>query len=224
MSTFKTALARTTLVAALLTSFSAAHAASLINGSFETASAGNTAPSTTQTTSLGVGSTAIDGWAVIGDDIAWIGGAQFNLTASQGDKFLDLTNYQNGAPFGGVEQVVNTMAGTTYTLSFDLGSSSTYVLPSAVSASVLVVDVGTKTQTFTSTAPGNNNWQTYSMSFTAANPTTTIRLLGTTGTDYIGLDNVTLAVTAVPEPGAWAMMLAGLAAVGSVASRRRVQV
>ena len=61
------------------------------------------------------------------------------------------------------------------------------------------------------------------MTFTAANPTTTISLLGTTGRDYIGLDNVTLSVTAVPEPGTWAMMLAGMAAVGSVAARRRVQ-
>ena len=223
MSTFKTALTRTALGVALVASFGAAQAALLVNGGFENASANTTAPSAVQTFTLGIGSTAIDGWTVIGDDTAWIGGAQFGLTASQGNKFLDLTNYQDGPPFGGVQQIVGTVAGTTYTLSFDLGSSSTYITPSAVAASVLVVDVGTQTQTFTSTASGVNNWQSYSMTFTAANPTTTISLLGTTGRDYIGLDNVTLSVTAVPEPGTWAMMLAGMAAVGSEAARRRVQ-
>ena len=223
MSTFKTVLTRTALVTAMFAGFGTAQAASLVNGSFEAASTGNTAPSTTQTVSLELGSTALDGWTVIGDDIAWIGGAQFGLTANHGDKFLDLTNYQNGPPFGGVEQTFSTVAGTTYTLTFDLGSSSTYVTPSAVAASVLVVDVGTQTQTFTSTAIGANNWQTYSMTFTAANPSTTISLLGTTGRDYIGLDNVTLSVTAVPEPGTWAMMLAGAAAMGSVVKRRRLQ-
>ncbi len=223
MSNFHTVLKRSALVVALCASFGSAQAASLINGSFETASANNTAPGVLQTFTLSVGSTAIDGWKVIGDDIAWIGGAQFGLTANDGSKFLDLTNYQDGPPFGGVEQTFSTVAGTTYTLSFDLGSSSTYITPSAVAASVLVVDVGTKTETFTSTALGANNWQSYSMTFTAANPTTTISLLGTTGRDYIGLDNVALSVTAVPEPGTWAMMLAGVAALGSVVSRRRVQ-
>ena len=223
MYNFNNVLTSSALVAALFASFGSAQAASLINGSFETASANNTAPGVLQTFTLSVGSTAIDGWKVIGDDIAWIGGAQFGLTASHGSKFLDLTNYQDGPPFGGVEQTFSTVAGTTYTLSFDLGSSSTYITPSAVAASVLVVDVGTKTETFTSTALGANNWQSYSMTFTAANPTTTISLLGTTGRDYIGLDNVALSVTAVPEPGTWAMMLAGVAALGSVVSRRRVQ-
>ncbi len=223
MPTFKTALTRATLGAALVASLGVVQAASLINGSFEDAAANNTAPSAIQTFSLGIGSTAMAGWTVIGDVTAWIGGPQFGLTASAGNKFLDLTNYQGGPPFGGVEQTVGTLAGTTYTLSFDLGSSSTYLTPSAIAASVFLVDVGTLTQTFTSTATGVNNWQSYTMNFTAANPFTTIRLLGTTGTDYIGLDNVALSVTAVPEPGTWAMMLAGMAAVGSVAARRRVQ-
>lgn len=221
MSTFKNALTRAGLGVALVASFGAAQAQSLVNGSFETASANNTAPSVVQTFTLGVGSTAINGWTVIGDDIAWIGGAQFGLSASAGNKFLDLTNVQAGAPFGGVEQTVGTVPGTIYTLSFDLGSSSAYGIPSAIDASVLVVNVGTQTQTFTSTASGANNWQSYAMNFTAANPTTTIRLVGSAGRDYVGLDNV--AVTAVPEPGTWAMMLAGMAAVGSVASRRRNQ-
>lgn len=43
-----------------------------------------------------------------------------------------------------------------------------------------------------------------------------------TGADHgLAIDNVTLSVTAVPEPGTYAMLLAGLAAIGFVARRRR---
>ena len=222
MSTFKTALTRTALVTLLVAGFASAQAASFTNGSFETASAGNTAPTLTETSTLITGSGKMEGWTVIGDQIAWIGGPQFGLTASSGNKFLDLTDYAAGPPFGGVEQTFDTVIGATYTLKFDLGSSSTYITPSAITASVLTVDVGTQTQTFTSTAAGTDNWQTYTMNFTAANTSTTLQLKGTTGLYYIGLDNVSVTA-AVPEPGTWAMMLAGMAAVGSVASRRRVQ-
>jgi PEP-CTERM motif len=43
---------------------------------------------------------------------------------------------------------------------------------------------------------------------------------GIAGQDYIGLDNI--SVTAVPEPSSLAMLFAGLAAVGSVVARRRI--
>lgn len=38
---------------------------------------------------------------------------------------------------------------------------------------------------------------------------------------YYAMDNFTYNVTAVPEPGTYALMVAGLAAVGGVAARRR---
>ena len=42
-----------------------------------------------------------------------------------------------------------------------------------------------------------------------------------TGNDHgLAIDDLSLTVTAVPEPSAWALMLAGLAAVGFVARRR----
>lgn len=41
------------------------------------------------------------------------------------------------------------------------------------------------------------------------------------GTDHgLAIDNFSLSVTAVPEPGTWALLLAGLATVGFVARRR----
>jgi hypothetical protein len=37
----------------------------------------------------------------------------------------------------------------------------------------------------------------------------------------MGIDNITVQVTAVPEPGEWAMMLAGLGIVGAIARKRK---
>jgi PEP-CTERM motif len=39
-----------------------------------------------------------------------------------------------------------------------------------------------------------------------------------------GIDNISVEVSAVPEPGEWAMMLAGLGVVGAIARRRRSKV
>jgi hypothetical protein len=214
-------LAACAVAAALATP---AHAATnlLTNGSFEDASAGNTAPGATQTFTQYVGTTNMDGWLVVGDSVAWIGGAQFGLSASDGGKFLDLTDYAVGAPYGGVQQSFVSTPGQSYTLTFDLGSSAQWGPTSALTAMVAVV-AGTASQTFSSTnVTGNNVWQSYSLTFTALNPTTTITLQGAAGDYYIGLDNVSVVATApVPEPGTWALLAAGLAAVGSVAARRK---
>jgi PEP-CTERM motif len=40
----------------------------------------------------------------------------------------------------------------------------------------------------------------------------------------MGIDNITIQVSAVPEPGEWAMMLAGLGVVGAIARRRRSKI
>jgi hypothetical protein len=53
--------------------------------------------------------------------------------------------------------------------------------------------------------------QTYTLRFAAA---------ANAGTALIGIDDVALNVTAVPEPGAWALMLAGLTAAAFLARRR----
>ena len=199
----------------------------LVNGSFEDGAFVNQG---NQTMSLAPGSTLISGWTVLTDATAWINvGNPFGLAASDGGRFLDLTNYSAGAPFAGVSQTFATLAGATYTLSFDLGGSNAWGRPDALIASA----AGTLA-TFVTAAPSvatpNNDWYEQSMTFTASGATTTLTLQGSTGFNYIGLDNVVVElvsgpgpgpdpVPAIPEPSTWALTLAGLAAIAGAARR-----
>ena len=70
----------------------------------------------------------------------------------------------------------------------------------------------------------NTSWLTFTTTFTAQQASTlTFAALGASDGKGGYLDNIQLVGTAlpVPEPGEWAMMLAGLGVVGFVASRRR---
>lgn len=187
----------------------------ITNGSFESGLFQVNHPGDV-TETLGVGSTAMTGWTVESGSLAWIGPSNpFSLTASQGSYFLDLTDYRSSAPWGGVSQTISTTVGQTYLLSFDLGSSPTYGVPDSIQATA-----GSASSIFTSTfTSGTNNWQTEYLNFTATAATTTISLTGNTGSNYIGLDNV--SVNAVPEPEEWAMMLLGLPLIGWIVRRKQ---
>jgi hypothetical protein len=167
---------------------------------------------------MAAGSTVITGWTIVTDTTAWIGATNpFGLTASDGNFFLDLTNYQAGAPFAGVSQVITTTPGATYVLSFDLGGSTFWGRPDSLTASA----AGTS-QTFTTPATGtNDDWYHHSMQFIASSSSTTVTFQGAAGIHYIGLDNtsVELGSSSVPEPGTLALLGLGLAALGL--SRRR---
>ena len=213
------------IVLAALCAAAGAQANLLVNGSFESGAFVNQG---NDTMSLAAGSGAITGWTVVTDTTAWIGATNpFGLTANDGSFFLDLTNYQAGAPFAGVSQTVATTPGATYTLSFDLGSSTFWGRPDA-----LVVSAAGTSATFASgvasaTTP-NNDWTREFFQFVATSASTTVTLQGSAGFNYIGLDNVSLdlsadappPVTAVPEPHTWALMLAGLATLGFMRRRR----
>lgn len=171
---------------------------------------------------LPVGSTLMPGWTVAGSHyLSWIGPTSpWGLTASEGGYFLDLTGYIGGAPFSGVTQVITTTPGSVYHLSFDLGSSSIWGLPSAIEASA-----ASASELFTSTLTGSNNWQTASLNFTATGVTTTISLIGAVGYNYIGLDNVSVTLGSGPppsvsEPGSLVLLGTGLLGVGLICRRR----
>jgi hypothetical protein len=191
----------------------AAQANLLVNGSFED---GTFAPPSNQTVTLAPGATTMPGWVVINDSIAWIGtGNPWGLSAFAGDRFLDLSDYSAGAPFGGVAQTFATTPGTEYQVTFSLGSSTFWGRPAS-----LVVSAPGLSQTFTSPTTGtNNDWQAEMLTFTAAATTTTLSFVGASGVNYIGLDDVSVtALAAVPEPSTTLLLLAG---AGLLATRVR---
>ena len=204
---------------AALAGASGAHAANLLsNGSFESGAFVNQG---FDTMSLHAGSTTITGWTVVTDTTAWIGPTNtFGLHASDGDYFLDLTNYETGAPFAGVTQAVTTIPGATYSLSFDLGGSNFWGRPDSITASA----AGTS-KTFVTPGTGtNNDWYHETMTFVAASSSTLIDLQGASGTRYIGLDNASVdfvSAGSIPEPSSLALMFAGLMSVAAGARWRR---
>lgn len=208
---------------ALLAAGTSAQANLLTNASFELGAFVNQG---NDTMSLAAGSTVITGWTVVTDTTAWIGPANpFGLGASDGSYFLDLTNYEAGAPFAGVSQTIATTPGATYSLSFDLGSSTQWGVPASIAASA----AGTS-QTFLSPLTGINVWTNETMQFVASSAATTVLLQGASGFNYIGLDNVNVECISncsdggggtVPEPVTLALLGLGLA--GLAASLRRKQ-
>ena len=117
-----------------------------------------------------------------------------------------------------MSQVITTTPGAIYSLTFDLGGSNLWGRPDALTASAAGTSI-----TFTTPSTGtNNDWYHESMQFVATSTSTTILLQGASGNNYIGLDNASVdlvSTPAVPEPGTWALALAGLAAV-AFAKRR----
>ena len=193
----------------------------LTNGSFESGAFVNQG---NDTMSLAAGSTVITGWTVVTDTTAWIGATNpFGLSASNGSFFLDLTNYQAGPPFAGMSQTIATIPGATYSLSFDLGSSTFWGRPDSITTSA----AGTS-QTFTSPSTGgNNDWQSVLMQFVASSTTTTVLLQGASGFNYIGLDNVDVEFVSgpgpspVPEPTTLALLGLGLASLAVARPRKK---
>ncbi|MCK6423480.1 MAG: FxDxF family PEP-CTERM protein [Burkholderiaceae bacterium] len=220
----------------------AAHAAAFQNGSFENGVFTASPDSLGTTQYLYAGDTAMTGWVSYGlqwglpsntsrvGEVAWIdcpGGCWTDLAPQDGNRFVDLTG-RSDWQYGAIYQSFDTVAGQQYTVDFQLGYSSTwsgtnasprnlYVV--AKDGSSIVADNDPDWTLYSSTTPG---WSAASYSFTAAGSTTTLFFAG--GYDanhYVGLDNV--SVTAVPEPETYAMMLAGLAAIGALARRRKAK-
>lgn len=156
--------------------------------------------------------------------LAWITTPNsFGATAQEGTKFLDLTDYRDAPPFGGVEQSVATCAGCSYQLTFYLGSDVRFGIQDALS----VLVNGSSAGIFASANDGTqiNLWELETLNFTASGNLTTIALVGGSGMHAIGLDNVSLVqtggpVSGVPEPATWAMMLIGFVGLGVIRRRR----
>lgn len=169
------------------------------------------------------GATNISEWTIVGaagSSIAWVGKDNLAFPAQYGDRFLDLTGIVINPIGQGVAQTISTVAGSQYTLSFDIGNST---LPDYGAISSVTAIAGNTTQLFTHAGnDGTNSWHHYSMDFIATDSQTNISLLSAASRNYIGLDNVSV-MAAVPEPETYAMLLTGLGLLGFTLLRRKSQ-
>ena len=217
---------KTAIAGAFLVATGIAGAVNLVsNFSFEQAALTGGTPAPGNFRSLPLGNTDMPNWGVIADSIAWINGPISAglglLTAQQGTYFLDLTDTQLSSPFGGVSQLLPTVSGTVYELKFWLGTSKFYNPQTGASSLVSIAGNNITVSSTVTTLP--NSWEEKTIMFTALGASTLLAFTGIAGQDYIGLDNISVDIKAVPEPSSIAMLFAGLAAVGSVVARRRNQ-
>lgn len=189
----------------------AANAATITNGSFESASV----DPGTGFTPLGLGSTAITGWVVGGAGIDYIGGY---WQAADGTRSIDLS----GGAAGSISQTLTTVLGQAYTVSFSLAGN-----PDGGPSSKVLLTLGTpggltQADTFDTTGAtrADMNWTTFFYTFRAASTSTTLTFQSATNTAFgPALDQV--AIAAVPEPATWALMIAGVGFTGGALRTRR---
>jgi hypothetical protein len=171
----------------------------LVNGSFE---AGTYSFNGEGAQSIPPGSTDITGWVVQTNTVAPIQASNsFGVVPQDANVCLDMQGYSDSRPYGAIEQTVTTIPGGQYQLSFWLGVQNDLFY--SVGPASLLAAAGATSQTFTNSLSGpGNQWQQFSMPFTAAGATTAISFSGTftQGGAYIGLDNADLELVAVPEP------------------------
>lgn len=200
---------RTALAAALLASplMALAGPTLLNNGSFES----NTINNGSWTTLTG---TNLTGWT------AGVAGIELRRnvagSALDGVNYVELDTTANSS----ISQIVATTIGQWYTLSFAYSNRSGV----PVGSNGLGWSFGGSSGVAPALAyngSGNNQWSIFSTNVlaTSASSTLTFSALGTSDRLGTSLDQVSLTA-AVPEPSSYALMLAGLAAMGWVARRR----
>jgi hypothetical protein len=136
-----------------------------------------------------------------------------------GGGYDDLTYVAwNGSSSGGdLAQVsLASVGGSQVTLdSFDLGVWSG---GRGVPETVRVFEIGQPAPVFTQSFSENNNLH---HTFSLGLQSTTGFVIEWTSPWWVAIDNINSTAAPIPEPGAWALMLAGLVAVGAAARRRR---
>jgi len=141
------------------------------------------------------------------------------VNASNGVQFLDMN--QANPTIGGLYQVVAASLGEVYDLSLDVTAWATNSLGGMIGYELYDPASNTVLASGSFTDGVGGAWVTRTLSAAAISGSIGVRVQALVTTQAgMGLDNVVLT-TAVPEPGAWALMLGGLAVLGATARRRR---
>jgi hypothetical protein len=195
----------------------AAHANLLANGSFE--DIGQASMQGWGGFTFGAGySPVLPGWAIDAGTVDVTTSGSFWGPASAGVHSLDI----NGWNAGTISQTLATVAGQAYRVSFDYSRN----VAGAPDPAQALVNAGSGSFFVSAANDGSYGsghamqWKGASFDFVAGGASTLFSVAAVTGTNGgVYFDN--FSVTAVPEPGTWAMLAAGLAAVGFIAARRR---
>jgi hypothetical protein len=144
------------------------------------------------------GSTAINGWTVVGVDSSVVSGTFMQgsivFQAQDGNQWIDMAGETSNNSSSGVMQDVATTPGATYLLSFYVGSATDGVLFFAATVD-LTIGSGTRTSYKNPTAPTDKlDWLKFTVPFVATNSITNIKFQnGSASNNYLAaLDNVTL--------------------------------
>jgi hypothetical protein len=195
------------LAAALAASVGVAHAGTnlVVDGSFEdqALSAGN----------WGVFG-AINGWTTTSGSGIEVRN-QVAGNAFDGHNYVELDSNNNST----MAQTLTTIAGAQYTLSFDY-SARAGVSAASNPIEVLWNGVSVATVTADGSSLSGNDWHLFSYGVTGTgSDTLSFRAVGTN--DSVGGSLDAVSVSAVPEASTYAMMFAGLIAIGFSLRGRR---